>query len=436
MIIFLLNYDNIFIIAMFIVILVIIMIVILAKNKKNGGNETPKHVTCDSVFGKQQYLSIRPSEIGRDKLRQLLLTAPFPYPKYFVSQTKVTAMIENIKKSGEKLMAGEHPLPKYYQPQDKFAGKMLRLDKLRQFPYQDSDAITAVFNDESRMKCFREVEGFTADAPENGWRNPAFIDAVADVVTAKEQEINAENLNSAIYDLSFSYLRGKTFGGKVYTQCSHDSPIFFRLVIEHICEIAAKSPRELWFYDAAAGWGDRLFISCILDLARYVGVDPNLNSRPGFSKFIELFGDKLRHEVIYEGNPGAKLPADATGGKFNIAWLSPPAFDSEKYSEHGQQSTNMFPEFGEWLKSFLFPTIQICWDKLAIGGIFVVESIKAPIINIYTEHYCPGAKFIGTISQLHGKIYKPLWLWQKTGEANLPRSLRRLEELRQIAPFL
>jgi hypothetical protein len=39
------------------------------------------------------------------------------------------------------------------------------------------------------------------------------------------------------------------------------------------------------------------------------------------------------YEVICDGCPGVQLPDDCGDGSMNVAFLSPPAFDSEFYSD-------------------------------------------------------------------------------------------------------
>ena len=40
-----------------------------------------------------------------------------------------------------------------------------------------------------------------------------------------------------------------------------------------------------------------------------------------------------RYEILCDGCPGVVLPTDCGEGSMNVAFLSPPAFDSEFYSD-------------------------------------------------------------------------------------------------------
>ena len=127
--------------------------------------------------------------------------------------------------------------------------------------------------------------------------------------------------------------------------------------------------RPLRIFDAAAGWGDRLIAAMVVDAERYIGVDPNSNSKPCFDAAVEAIKGRDAHakyEVLCDGCPGAVLPPDCCDGSMNVAFLSPPAFDSEFYSDdvrgfvrgcgrvrrltvaQAAQSVNVFPDRETW----------------------------------------------------------------------------------------
>jgi hypothetical protein len=131
-----------------------------------------------------------------------------------------------------------------------------------------------------------------------------------------------------------------------------------------------------------------------------------------------LLGDPTRHEVLCDGCPGVKLPEDCGDGTFSIAFLSPPAYDSEFYSTDDKQSINLYSDRDEWVLGFLFETIELCWRKISVGGVFVIQSLLAAEINSYVSSICHGSFYLGTLAMRTGKYRnKPLWVWKKLQHA-------------------
>ncbi len=119
-----------------------------------------------------------------------------------------------------------------------------------------------------------------------------------------------------------------------YTECANERPSFLVCVMLHLKSMLGDRPLRI--FDAAAGWGDRLIAAMVVDAARYVGVDPNSNSKPCFLAAVEAIKGREGHakyEVLCDGCPGVVLPPDCDDGSMNVAFLSPPAFDSEFYSD-------------------------------------------------------------------------------------------------------
>jgi hypothetical protein len=152
-----------------------------------------------------------------------------------------------------------------------------------------------------------------------------------------------------------------------YTECANERPSFLVCVMLQLKEMLQDRPLRI--FDAAAGWGDRLIAAMVVDAERYIGVDPNSNSKPCFDAAVEAIKGRDAHakyEVLCDGCPGAVLPPDCCDGSMNVAFLSPPAFDSEFYSDdvrgfvrdcrrvwrltvaQAAQSVNVFPDRETW----------------------------------------------------------------------------------------
>ena len=108
----------------------------------------------------------------------------------------------------------------------------------------------------------------------------------------------------------------------------------------------------------------------------------------------------------------ASLPANET---YHIVFLSPPAYDSEFYSDDEKQSTVMYRTKDEWLSGFLYRTVDYCWSVLEKGGVLVIQSLLSRTINTYIQDkYRANAKYEGILAIRTGKSRnKPLWVWMK-----------------------
>src|SRR5690606_19832889 len=113
----------------------------------------------------------------------------------------------------------------------------------------------------------------------------------------------------------------------------------------------------------------------------------------GFKEIIEYFGN-IDFEVLEASMPSVTLPNE----KFNVCFLSPPSYTSENYGDDIGQSTVLFPERNDWVFSFLFPTINKCWNLLEYEGILIVQSILIEEIYYYIKSILPECYYLGVLS--------------------------------------
>jgi hypothetical protein len=333
----------------------------------------------------------------------------FPYGHYFINDISAKKKLEILKKykplwNHEKyfINPSELSIDKQYSL---FYNQKYMLFIPNDTEYFEIDNLTCAFTDQSRMTGFRYILGINTRSPKEGWYQYGEYtsDAINDCLD-KKMEINAFNLREGLYAAS-----------KVrycpYTECAHERLTFLKSVFEQIYNDITKL--EFRIFDLCAGWGDRLLVSIALN-AEYIGVEPNSNSYPGFQRMIELLGNSEKQMILVDSCPSVKLPEYCIDGYFSICFLSPPAYNSEFYSNDTGQSINMFSDYNVWLIEFLFKTIDLAWKKLAVGGVLIIQSLLAAKINTYINNMCNGSIYFGAISVKTGKNRnKPLWIWKK-----------------------
>lgn len=130
-----------------------------------------------------------------------------------------------------------------------------------------------------------------------------------------------------------------------------------------------RSGGTVW--DMSAGFGGRLLgaIACKRVL-RYVGTDPCTRTMIGLLAMArELGRDGLDIELHKVGSEDFVPEPES----LDLAFSSPPYFDTEKYSSETTQSYLRFPERREWLHGFLGATLDHCWFGLKPTGRLIVN---------------------------------------------------------------
>ena len=334
----------------------------------------------------------------------------FPYGNYYITEDVCKMKLELLKKyipvwSNERYLIN---------PSELSIGKrfpLLYKNKPMLFiptdaEYLDIDNLTCAFTDQSRMSGFRYVPNVETRSPVEGWfdYNNYTLASIKDCLD-KRIDINAYNLREGLYSASKAR-------DCPYTECAHERLTFLKGVFSEIR--SDTSSLEFRIFDLCAGWGDRLLIAISME-AEYIGVEPNTKSAPGFTRMIHLLGNGEKQQVLVDSCPGVKLPDYCIDGYFSVCFLSPPAYNSEFYSNDDGQSINMFTTYDQWLVEFLFKTINLAWRKLAVDGVLIVQSLMAAKINTYIYNMCDGSDYFGAISIRTGRNRnKPLWIWKKT----------------------
>lgn len=178
--------------------------------------------------------------------------------------------------------------------------------------------------------------------------------------------------------------------------------------------------------DFSSGWGDRLVGFHASNAESYVGIDPNSKLHVPYQQINSFCNTGKQVEMIC--SPAED--ADLEDKSFDFVFTSPPYFDIERYSEEETQSWKRYPDVNLWVKGFLFPTLEKCWNHLSEGGRILVNiadkkgfDLCSPMLRFMESL---GANYEGVIGyemyQRAGQKTKkafcePIWVWSK-GEAS------------------
>lgn len=252
--------------------------------------------------------------------------------------------------------------------------------------------ITDYFIENSRTKARRQDKRFSIY---EAWvRDDNYIKILAGISLERFGKVNPYTLRESMYSTT-----------KLYSECPGERSSFLLALYRHLLG-NLSNPK---IFDACGGYGDRLLAAMAFG-ADYTGVEPNSMSKSGFDEMIKMFGNSDRHKMLLDFMPQAEIKDI----NFDLSFMSPPSYDSEIYSEDKEQSVNMYSNRNEWLKGFLFPTIDKCIRLLGKNRPYVIQSILANEINSYIRIRYPNLTFLGAISvrTAYGRN-KPMWIWLK-----------------------
>ena len=190
--------------------------------------------------------------------------------------------------------------------------------------------------------------------------------------------------------------------------------------------------------DFSAGWGDRLVGFHSSNAETYIGIDPNTKLHSQYEKISSFCSTGKETKFIC--SPAED--ADLSDVKVDFIFTSPPYFNTEKYSEEGTQSWKRYPDFKDWLKGFLYPTLTKSWSALKDGGRIAINITDVLDGNHYLETIKPmieymeslGATYEGVIGYrtkkrpgenqgvVGGCVFcEPIFVWSKGSNPSEPK---------------
>ena len=229
------------------------------------------------------------------------------------------------------------------------------------------------FMHDSRMEC----GGYDRPSPREMWSSladgggPAWKRVIGCASRFAKTDRLDEGLLRAVTRLSGACYNAAQF-----------KPAVAAAVIRHF---GAKS-----VLDPCAGWGDRLVAACSCGV-RYVGVDPNGGNFAGYNGIIDRFGNAALQGVT----ESCFEDFDAGQSEFDLAFTSPPYFDTERYASgthyESAQSWARYATVDSWVSGFLRSLVRGCSRALRPGGILAVnikDSVRKTVDGKQTLGLC------------------------------------------------
>jgi len=128
-----------------------------------------------------------------------------------------------------------------------------------------------------------------------------------------------------------------------------------KAVYQHFCKDGYT------VYDSSAGYGSRLLgARTARKHLTYVGCEPNSNTAFNLNKLGQYLGS---YQIIPVGSEEVQLEKES----IDFAFTCPPYFGVERYSEEATQSIIKFPEYTQWLRGFVKPTLERTYKALRPG---------------------------------------------------------------------
>jgi hypothetical protein len=124
-------------------------------------------------------------------------------------------------------------------------------------------------------------------------------------------------------------------------------------------------------YDMSAGFGGRLLgAMSSKNSITYYGVDPSTKTFVGLQNLINDLNDIfLGNAIINQVGSEEYIPPEP----IDVAFTSPPYFDTEKYSDENTQSYIKYPNYNHWVNNFLGSTFDNCYKALKNNGTMIIN---------------------------------------------------------------
>lgn len=124
--------------------------------------------------------------------------------------------------------------------------------------------------------------------------------------------------------------------------------------------------------DMCSGFGGRMLGFAASQCAEYAGTDPSAKTYEGL---LELSSDiksvlPQKKITVYDMPfEDLSLPSNY----FDVAFTSPPYFNTEIYSDEENNSCNRYPEYNQWVHEFLEKIIYNAMDSVKQSGYVIIN---------------------------------------------------------------
>lgn len=175
-------------------------------------------------------------------------------------------------------------------------------------------------------------------------------------------------------------------------------------------------------FDPCGGWGGRMFGFLASKCTEYECCDPNTKTAEGLQKLADTYsfmGKKISVNCtpVEDFSPRENY--------FDMAFTSPPYFNTEEYSEEDTQSYKRYPEYDQWVEGFLRPMIDKCYKAVKVGGYILINiantktgpDLEKDTVRLLTERGLEQQDTLKMVlSSIAGKgvKYEPIFIFKKT----------------------
>ena len=205
-----------------------------------------------------------------------------------------------------------------------------------------------------------------------------------------------------------------------WTHGTHRVSNFRPTIAKYIYDNYSGDGRVL---DFSSGFGGRLFGAFVSQKVKtYVGTDPSTKTYEGLIKLKDYLQTKIEKEVILHNQPFEDLELE--DNSFDLAFSSPPYFNTEEYSYEDTQSFMKYDTKEKWRDGFLKPLVSNSYRYLKTDGYFIInianvnsyKNLEEDLLEIAKEK---GFNLVKTykmnLSKLMSKGYKyePIYVFRK-----------------------
>lgn len=162
-------------------------------------------------------------------------------------------------------------------------------------------------------------------------------------------------------------------------------------------------------YDACAGWGGRLLGARLGGVRKYIACEPSSKTFAGLEELSNLLSP-LEVELHRCGSEDFDVEEEV-----DVAFTSPPYFNTEWYSDERTQSHVRFPTVEAWRNGFLQPMLAKMVTALRPGGHLILS------VTTRRAHRRSGLDLEGDVHQIVeelGLVQEPTLTMLKTGTDN------------------
>lgn len=177
-------------------------------------------------------------------------------------------------------------------------------------------------------------------------------------------------------------------------------------------------------YDMSMGWGGRLLGFHASSSRLYIGCEPSTKTFAGLQALHSDLGNK---DVDFKCIGSEFADMQKYEGVVDLAFTSPPYFDTEKYSDEPTQSYIAYPTIERWLLGFIRPTFEICYNALREQGVMAInyadnKNVTSELIRIAEAvGFTFESEYKYELSSIAGKgaKYEPIFIFRKGGEGEV-----------------